>query len=195
MVYKLLAATGAVALLAATPTWASVTIRTGDFGSGTSYYDAFNYALGPGVYHFTLSFSTPVMDINPDSTIEKITTTNYYCDFNDGGGEVYCGGDDVPTTPEFQQIGPSVYRIGLTVDPPYNQPPPSPPPYMRYNEFDSCCSITLDFDTLNAGSYALSYTAAPEPQTWSLMIVGLLGVGALSRYRRKAGAVNGQARS
>ena len=72
MVYKLLAATGAVALLAATPTWASVTIRTGDFGSGTSYYDAFNYDLGPGVYHFTLSFSTPIF---PEPAIRTWATS------------------------------------------------------------------------------------------------------------------------
>lgn len=185
MVSKLMAVTGAVALLAAAPTWASVMIRTGNFDANTSYFDAFNYSLGPGAYHFTLSFSTAIKDIYPDSTVEKVTTTNYYCDFNDGNGEVYCGGDDVPAMPEFDQLTPTLYRIDLTVDPPYNEPPPSPPPYMRYDQFDTCCSITLDFDTLNAGSYVLSYTAAPEPETWSLMIVGLLGVGALSRYRRK----------
>lgn len=165
---------------------AAVVIKTGAFGAATNDYEAFTYGLGPGSYAFTLTFSTPVQDVQPDSTVEKITTTNYYCDFADGQGEVYCGGDDVPTMPIFDQITSTTYRIYLTVNPPYDEPPPSPPPYMRYDEFDTCCNITLDFDTRDAGAYILSYTAIPEPAAWALFSSGMLGIGGLLRRRRYA---------
>jgi hypothetical protein len=173
-----------VAILGASAAGADVVIRTGNFDAGVNVFDQFSYGLGVGAYRFSLVFSTPVAFLRPDSTVEKITTTNFYCDFGDGQGEVNCGGDDVPTLPEFDQITSTTYQVSLRVDPPYHEPPPSPPPYMRYDQFDSCCSIQLDFDTREAGSYVLSYVAVPEPAAWSLLIGGLFGVGALLRHRR-----------
>lgn len=171
------------ALLAvATPAAAATADISGIYDAGVLVAQGGSFALGPGAYEFSLSFSDPVSDF-VYGYVGKTTVTNSFCD--EGEGEFYCGGDDVPTEPLFEMINPQLYQLSLVVNGPssYTYPPGSV--VVRDDQFDLCCQYGFSFISGEAGRYTLSYAAIPEPRIWSMMILGFGAVGWSIRRSRK----------
>lgn len=172
-----------LAAIAATPASAMV-IATGSFGADESVFDSYAVDYGPGRYRFTLTLSVPVLANS--SFVQKLTVTNFFCmDPDVGPDEFACGGNDVPTDYAFQAVTPLTSRALVDVAPLASVPFGSPP-IVRYEEFDTCCDITIDLATAAAGTYTLSAVAVPEPASWVLLIVGIGAVG--GRLRRRTDA-------
>ena len=171
-----------LALGAATPAAAAV-IVTGDYGADEAVFDTGSLVLGPGDYRFTLTVTAALVAQN--SSVEKLTVTNFFCVDPDLGPEEFpCGGSDVPTTYGFTQVTPLRFEALVTVNPFTDNPFPAGL-IVRYEEFDNCCSYIVDLQTGAAGRYTLSVAAVPEPATWGLLIAGTALAGARLRRRMR----------
>jgi hypothetical protein len=177
--FGIFASCAAAALLVSSPA-AATTVVSNSYPAASFAGDSGNFSLGAGTYLFSLSFTQPVTDVL--GWVGKTTVSNFYCD--EGAGEFYCGGDDVPTQPLFEMVNPALYQLYLTVNDPstINYPPGSIT--VREEDFDTCCDYQFDFTSGAAGIYTLSYAAVPEPQTWMMFVLGFGAIGAVARRRR-----------
>jgi hypothetical protein len=158
-------------------------IEAGSYEEGVSS-GAGTVTLGPGTYRFEFSFSGPVLYLNEGP--EKQTVTNFFCvDPSAGPDEFNCGGDEVPTQPQFEQISPTIWTAYLTVNLPTEEIFPPGDFVVRETTFDSCCTYTYDFKAERSGHYVFSYNQVPEPSCWALMIGGFALIGVGVRRRRK----------
>ena len=177
------AAIAALALAAAPA--ASAVIKTGGYDAG-SFSDTAAIGLGPGTYRFSIALTTPVPFV--DGFAEKQTVTNFYCiDPDIGPDEFYCGGNEVPTQPLWDQVTPTLYQAMLTVNP-FRDVPFSSGFVVRYTEQDDCCRFEYGWDAPGGGSYVLSYVQVPEPASWAMMIAGFGLLGAGVRHQKIAAA-------
>lgn len=159
---------------------AAVTLASGAYNAGDSVFVSGSVGLGPGKYRFDLTLSGAVDNFFGE--VPKTTVTNYYCDFHDGGGVVYCGGDDVPALNDLNPVTPVHYQALVTVNP-FKSVPLLAGDTVRYDEFDICCTYNFSFDAPGTGSYLFTYSAVPEPGSWALLIGGLGLLGAALRRR------------
>ena len=169
-----------LASLSAPASRAATIIEAGSFAANELHSISGSYDLGPGRYRFQLDFSTPVSAVFGD--VFKSVVDVFYCDFQDGNGVIYCGGDDVPSGPPFTALTPTSYIADLTVGPPFSLPQ-SNFPFVRMDHLELCCTYAADIYTLAAGTYSLSVSAVPEPAAWALMILGIGITGAAVRQR------------
>lgn len=92
------------------------------------------------------------------------------------------GGSDIdyPVDFDFTQVSPTEYELSFFM------PAPLPERY-RGGEFAMPGWVT--FNSMDAGTFTLTYGGAayvPEPATWALMILGLGAIGAAMRRSRPA---------
>lgn len=175
-----LGAAAALALSLWTSAQAQTVFATGDFGAGEQLSGSGGLYLGPGSYRFSFTTSVPLDGLY--GYVEKSSIWNEYCDEGEGAGEFYCGGDDVPTQPLFEQVSPTLYQLRMTVNPFVETFTPDQF-VVRTVEFDLCCTYSFDLYAAGAGSYSISYAAIPEPASWALLILGFGAVGAALRRR------------
>lgn len=170
----------AALLTTAAPALAAV-IETGAYEPGlTTRTGGLN--LGPGSYRFDLRLTTPVLNVF--GYPEKITTTNFVCfDPDIRPDEFFCGGDNVPTQPLFEQVTPTLWRAFLTVDPPSVTTYPPGGFFVRDETFDECCTYIFDIESEAPGRFVFSYAAVPEPASWALMVTAFGLAGAAFRRR------------
>jgi hypothetical protein len=171
------------AALAAAPLPALATIvETGPYDVGSTS-GAGSFALKPGSYEFLFNFTDPVTF--QSGFVEKQTVTNLFCvDPDVQPGEFLCGGDEVPTQPLFEPVDSTHYHARLTVDAPRTFTFPPGSTVVRGTTFDVCCTYGFDFESVNPGTFTLSYEAVPEPASWVFMLIGFVGSGAFIRLRR-----------
>ena len=175
------ASCAAAALLVSSPA-AATTVVSNPYPADSFAGDSGSLSLGAGTYLFSLSFTQPVTDVL--GTVVKTTISNFYCD--EGAGEFYCGGDDVPSLPEFEMVNPELYQLYLTVNGPSTIIYPPGSITVREEDVDECCDYQFDFTSGAAGIYTLSYAAVPEAQTWMMLVLGFGAIGAAARRRRTA---------
>lgn len=167
---------------------AATIINLGTFGPNASVHANGAFGAGPGTYKATLTLSTPVTFFT--GMIIKTTTTNFFCQ-DTGAPEFNCGGDDVPTLNDLMPVNPLLYTVVFKVDPKMTVLTPNEF-VTRTETFDSCCDFSLDFQSVEGGSYELSFAAlggVPEPATWMLAIMGMGAIGVAMRRRKPAFAL------
>ena len=163
-------------------------IDTGNYSTGEYVFRSGSFGLSPGKYRATLTFSS-APSFFWQGYVEKQTVTNFFCEDPSTSGTFNCGGDGVPTLYDFIPVTPTRYVANITVNP-FKTVPFVSDPIVRYDEFDSCCDYyNFEFDAGEAGSYALTLGAIPEPANWAMMIVGLGAVGAVMRRRARHVAI------
>jgi hypothetical protein len=178
----ILSSCAAAALLVSSPAVAT-TVVSNPYPADSFAGDAGNFSLGAGTYLFSLSFTEPVTGVL--GWVGKTTVSNFYCDL--GSGEFYCGGDDVPSLPEFDMVNPELYQLYLTVNGPSTITYPPGSITVREEDVDYCCDYQFDFTSGAAGIYTLSYAAVPEAQTWMMLVLGFGAIGAAARRRSVVG--------
>ena len=157
---------------------AQTIFANGSFGAGEQVFGSGGVTLGPGSYRFSFATTAPFAEFY--GQVEKQTYYAEYCD--DGDGEYFCGGNNVPTIPLFEPVTPTLYQLEIRVNPfvetfnPY-------PFVVRTEEFDECCTYAFDFIAGDTGSFSISYAAIPEPESWALLVLGFGVVGAARRRR------------
>lgn len=159
---------------------AQTIFASGSYTSGEQVFGGGDLFLGPGTYRFSFTTTAPFAEFY--GQVEKESYYNEWCDFRDGAGEQSCGGNNVPTTPLFEPVTPTLYQLRITVDP-FRETLTPEDIVVRRVEFDDCCTYSFDFIAGDAGVYSVSYAAIPEPESWALLILGFGAVGAA--YRRK----------
>ena len=164
-----------IGLFAASTAEASVLIDSGSYASGDTVFVGGDLKLDPGAYRFALDFTGPV-DLIAGFVSKSSVYNEYYAD----GGQ---GGDDVPTFSFLQQTAADRFQASIKVDQPFSILTPDEF-IVRKEGFDTCCHYEFGFEALDAGNFALTYQALPEPATWMLMIFGF---GAIGHTMRKAG--------
>ncbi len=156
-------------------------IASGSYSAGGEVFDGGSLSLGPGAYNFYLNTSNAPSSINA-AYFEEIYSYNDFYDCY-GNGIEYCGGNDDPVDANLTQATPRKFETSVYVQPATTTPLGGGGYEISY---DTCCTYVIDFNSQGAGSYVLSYTAAPEPTTWSLMILGAAFAGMSLRRRRRA---------
>lgn len=169
---------GALALAPVGAATAQTIFASGDFAAGEYLNGSGGVTLGPGAYRFSFATTAPLDGF--DGFVQKVSYYSEYCD--EGDGEFYCGGNDVPTIPLFEQVSPTLYQLRIRVNPFVETFNPHAFA-VRTEEFDECCTYGFDLYAGAAGSYAISYAAVPEPESWGLLILGFGAIGAAARRR------------
>ncbi|MEO6091947.1 MAG: PEPxxWA-CTERM sorting domain-containing protein [Novosphingobium sp.] len=176
--------TALVLTTAAVPGNAATIITSGNYTAGQDTALFGNVNLGPGTYRFALDLTSVPSFVSGD--FFKTIVYNEFCDFMDGSGVVYCGGDDTISGGQLTVLTPTRYVTTLTVNPFISGPIVGGGIRVAFNQSEICCSYQIDFSTPTDGRYVLSYGAVPEPAVWTLMILGIGASGAALRRRHEA---------
>ena len=164
------------------PAEATTTLGAADYPGGAVSSYGGDFTLAPGRYRINLAFSQSVDDVY--GGVEETYTYNDFCDFGDGGGAEYCGGDDDPILPLFARVSPTLYSLNVTVGAPSTTFYPPGSIVVREDSYYTCCSYNFDVTSGAAGHFTLSYMAVPEPGTWLMMLLGFGAIGFAARRRQ-----------
>lgn len=138
----------------------------------------------PGSYRAYASFSGPGAF---SLRYQVIRTTNFFCDFEDGGGFVPCGGDDVPIGFDtFSNPGDRSATLAYTIGSPFREDY-SPTQYGLVFDYADGASFEFIFETGGSINYRVVTAPVPEPASWALMLAGFGFIGAALRGRPRIG--------
>jgi hypothetical protein len=138
----------------------------------------------PGSYRAYASFSGPGAF---SLRYQVIRTTNFFCDFEDGGGFVACGGDDVPIGFDtFSSPGERSATLAYAIGAPFREDY-SPTQYGLVFDHAEGADFEFIFEDDGSVSYRVVTAPVPEPASWALMLAGFGLAGAALRRRQTIG--------
>ena len=161
---------------------ATVTTGTINGVTGDSVQVSLPAYTDPGQYRSYIAFSQPGT-FSLAYHVQRVT--NLYCDFHDGSGFVYCGGDEVPAGFDtFEGPGARTATLAYSIVALHRE---NYGPDQYGMVFDQLTDAGFEFTFEQDGtvSYRVVTTPVPEPAAWALMIIGFAAAGARLRAAHK----------